>query len=292
MNILVTGASGQLGREFARAAPKVMNLQLAGSGDLDISDHDSVLFACESFRPDWIVNCAAYTQVDRAEEESDAANAANAEGPANLAEATMRYGARLLHISTDFVFDGNQGHPYAPGDMPNPQGVYGLSKLRGEENVLRHAADRSIVIRTAWVYSALGSNFVTTMLRLMKERPELGVVADQVGSPTWAHNLAIVMWKAIQAEMSSGLYHWTDAGVCSWYDFAVAIQEEALELDMLDRAIPIHPIRTEDYPTLARRPSYSVLDKTAILDTLELRGDHWRKALRGMLLDLQDEHHG
>ncbi len=282
MKVLVTGAGGQLGRELQRTVPKVHELVALSSALLDVTDAAQIECAFAGHEPAVVINAAAYTAVDRAESERERAQAVNGEGPDLLARATAARGIRLIHVSTDFVFDGTKGSPYLPDDPPNPLGAYGESKLAGEHAVM--AADPgALVVRSAWVYSAHGQNFVNTMLRLMRERTSLGVVADQIGTPTWAKGLAQALWRAVDAPQMQGIYHWTDAGVASWYDFAVAIQEEAEAWGLLDRAIPIRPIRTQDYQTAARRPAYSVLDKTATWEALAFTPPHWRVALREML---------
>jgi dTDP-4-dehydrorhamnose reductase len=232
-----------------------------------------------------LFHAAAYTAVDAAETEPERAQAVNALGTAHVASAARRVSARLIHVSTDFVFDGTRGRPYTPDDRPQPLGAYGRSKLAGEREAVRLTDGAALVVRTAWVYAARGRNFVLTMLRLMRERDEVGVVADQVGTPTWAHSLARAMWAAAQVELT-GVHHWTDAGVASWYDFAVAIQEEALGLGLLDRAVPVRPLRTDEYPSRAHRPPYSVLDSSATRLALGLPAVHWRVNLRAMLRGL------
>ncbi len=285
MKVLITGAAGQLGSALQATVPAGLEVT-ATDNALDITRADAVQTALTTLRPALIINCAAYTRVDDAEREPTLAFAINAEGPANLATAARVLGARLIQISTDYVFDGTQARPYSPGDATSPLGVYGASKLAGEQQVLEIAGDHALVIRTAWLYGASGNNFVKTMLRLMREKNELRVVADQIGTPTWTHTLAQAIWAAAQRPSLHGTYHWTDAGAASWYDFAVAIQEEALAFGLLTRAIPIHPIRTQDYPTPARRPGYSVLDKTKSVADFGVALLHWRVALRHVLKDM------
>jgi dTDP-4-dehydrorhamnose reductase len=210
----------------------------------------------------------------------------NCRGAANVAGATQEVGARVIYLSTDFVFDGRQGYPYAPNDDPNPLGVYGRTKLGGEREVLRATGGAALVVRTAWVYSGRGRNFVLTMLRRMAGGEPIGVVADQVGTPTWAGSLADALWRMAALPALRGVHHWTDAGVASWYDFAVAIQEEALGLGIVGEAIPIRPLRTGEYPAAAPRPAYSVLDKSATWRELGGPAPHWRVSLRRMLQGL------
>ncbi len=288
MRVLLTGSHGQLGSELLGCAPDGVEVTVTDMQHLDIGDADAVRAQVLSLRPDWIINCAAYTAVDRAEEEPELAYRVNAVGPCNLAQAAADTSARMLQISTDFVFNGRQGRPYQPGDVPDPLGVYGASKLAGERAVLDTLAERSIIIRTAWVYGVHGNNFVKTMLRLMAEREALSIVCDQIGTPSSTANLAQAMWKSVLQDTASGVYHWTDLGACSWYDFAVAIQEEALALRLLPREIPIAPIAAADYPTLATRPHYSVLDTAALRSALDLPGQHWRAALRATLSRLAE----
>lgn len=276
-SVLLLGAGGQLGRLVRDAAAEPLRLQAFGSAELDITDVEQLRRACEAYQPDLIINTAAYTAVDQAESDQARAFAVNAQGPANLA-AVAPPETRLVHVSTDFVFDGRSRRPYRPDDETAPLGVYGQSKLEGEQALLAARPD-STVLRTAWLYAAEGGNFLNTMLRLMATRDELRVVADQTGAPTSAHTLAEVIWRLALADAAGGVYHWTDGGSCSWYDFAMAIQEEALALGLLTDAIPVHPISSEDYPTPAQRPAYSVLDRSRTIDATGFRGRFWREEL-------------
>ncbi len=285
--VVVTGAGGQLGRELVRSAPAGVVCRALGRDELDVGEPGAAAATLDALQPDAVINAAAYTAVDAAESDSRAAFRANAEGPRHLAEACRERGVRLLHVSTDFVFDGSASRPYPPGAGTAPLGAYGRSKLEGETAVLSLLPE-ALVMRTGWVYSAFGGNFVKTMLRLMSERDELAVVADQVGTPTWARGLAGALWRALERPGLHGIYHWSDTGVCSWYDFAVAICEEGIAAGLLSRPVKIRPIATEEYPTPARRPSYSVLDKQASWRDLELEGVHWRQQLRAMLNDLKE----
>ncbi|MBA2490600.1 MAG: dTDP-4-dehydrorhamnose reductase [Gammaproteobacteria bacterium] len=284
--IMLTGANGQLGWETQRRAQQLTySLRAFDRQSMDITDAAAVDAIVGRLRPQAIINAAAYTAVDRAEEEPELAHAVNRDGAANLARAARECGARLVHVSTDFVFDGAKGSPYLVDDAPAPRCVYGATKLAGEQAVLDVLTREALIVRAAWVYSSHGGNFVHTMLRLMASRDALRVVDDQIGSPTWAGGLADCIWRALEAKLT-GKYHWTDAGVASWYDFAVAIQEEALTLGLLSREIPIEPIATGEYPLPARRPAYSVLDKSAIWQTLGYKAPHWRMSLRAMLKEL------
>lgn len=287
MRVLLVGGNGQLGRELQRCKPAGTELLALGSQELDLREAEAVAARVSAFLPQVVINAAAYTAVDRAESEQEAAFAVNGQGAANLAQAARVVGAYCLQVSTDFVFDGAQSHPYLPTDRTNPLGVYGASKLAGEQLALAAYPEGVAIVRTAWLYSAFGNNFVATMLRLMGEKESLRVVADQVGTPTWARGLAEALWRMCRVQ-PKGIHHWTDAGVASWYDFAVAIQEEGLGCGLLAREIPILPINAVEYPTPARRPSYSVLDKTATWATLEMTSSHWRQGLRRMLLEYKE----
>lgn len=283
--ILITGASGQLGWELQRSAPPETNVRAVTRPNVDLADSHSVHRVFEDFKPDVIINAAAYTAVDKAEDDKDAAFKVNAYGVKHLAELCQLHQARLIHISTDFVFDGEANMPYQETHQTRPVGVYGESKRAGEVAVIESGCDAAI-IRTAWVYSAHGGNFVKTMLRLMSEKPELGVVADQIGSPTWASGLAVACWQLAMQE-ASGVYHYSDSGQCSWYEFACEIQSKAMAMGLLNRAIPIKPLTTEDYPTPAKRPAYSVLDKSKI-QAAGVQVNDWKQQLASMLKELKD----
>ncbi len=287
MKILITGKGGQLAWELAQSAPSHFDVTVLGRAELDIANAAAVVHEVAELKPDVIINAAAYTGVDKAESELDQAYACNEFGPRLLAEACEGIGARLVHVSTDFVFDGTQTAPYKPADRTHPLGVYGASKLAGERAVLAQLPQAALVLRTAWVYSTHGNNFVKTMLRLMSEKPQLNVVCDQIGTPTWARGLAGCIWRAVETPGTVGVLHWTDAGVASWYDFAVAIQELALERGLLDRAIPVRPIPSSAYPTPAARPAFSVLDKSQTEAALALQTVHWRSQLAAMLDELR-----
>jgi dTDP-4-dehydrorhamnose reductase len=280
---LITGAGGQVGLELQATVPSGWVIAACQSDQLDVTQADAVRAAMTAFRPSVVIHTAAYTAVDTAEANADRARSVNVQGTTHVAEAALDVGARLLHLSTDFVFDGAQGRPYAPDDEPRPLGVYGRTKLEGERAAVRIMERQALVVRTGWVYSRHRQNFVLTMLRLMAERSEVGVVADQVGTPTWARSLAETLWAAADRADLSGVVHWTDAGVASWYDFAVAIQEEALAAGLLHRAVPVRPLRTEEFPTAAARPAFSVLEKGGSWAALGRTPPHWRVNLRHML---------
>ena len=289
MRVLVLGGGGQIARAVEQLVPAQHEVVSKTHAQLDISDADGLSRMMEQIRPDWIVNGAAYTSVDLAEDQPTQAKVANDTAVEILAGAAARSGARLLHLSTDFVFDGRSNRAYLPSDAANPLSVYGRTKLAGEVHVLQDAASEGIVLRTAWVYAASGKNFVLTMLRLMRERPEIRVVSDQIGTPTWASSAARAIWGLIDVSAPSGIYHWTDLGLASWYDFAVAIREEAAARGLLGPGskVPIVPITSADYPTRARRPAFSVLDSASTSSLIGLQGWHWRQSLRNMLDELR-----
>lgn len=286
--VLITGAAGQLGYELQRCSPEGCVVVPADRATMDLTDAAAVRSFVSHHRPEVIINAAAYTAVDRAESEANVAESVNVAAVASLARAASDVGARIIHVSTDFVFGDGPAVPRGAGDATAPLSVYGRTKRDGESALFDVLGAHALVVRTAWVYSAHGNNFVRTMLRLMRERDEVRVVSDQIGSPTWANSLARVIWTAAHTPQVSGVLHWTDAGVASWYDFAVAVQEEARTLGLLSRSVPLHPIRTSEYPTPARRPSYSVLDTGDAVLRLGVTPVHWRSNLRRMLGELVD----
>lgn len=286
MKALIAGGGGQLGQALLRTLPAGVEAVALGRAELDITQSDAVVQSLKKHRPTVVINASAYTAVDRAESDSEAAYATNAHAVGALASACAAQRIRFIHVSTDFVFDGASGRPYRPDDATAPLGVYGASKLAGEQQIAAHQDLDWCVVRTAWVYAASGKNFVLTMLRLFKERSVVRVVADQVGAPTSADSLANCVWRAAASDVR-GILHFTDAGVASWYDFAVAIYEEATQLGLLTQPVDVQPIRTQDYPTPARRPSYSVLDVTATSAALGLTPVHWRTHLRKVLRELR-----
>lgn len=300
MKVLLTGAAGQLGQALVAGQPaqvggQAVELLACSRAELDLADPEACHRAVREHRPDWVLNAGAYTAVDQAEREPELAQAVNAGAPRALAEALADCGGRLLQVSTDFVFDGGQGHPYAPEQPRCPLGVYGASKAAGEAAVeeLLVPMGRGTILRTSWVYGPVGRNFCRTMVRLHREREQIGVVADQVGCPTSTASLAAACWRLIGQAAEQGragsraalppILHWSDAGVASWYDFAVAIGELGVAAGLLERAARVTPLTTADYPTPARRPSYSLLDCTASRAALGIMPSHWRTALQGVL---------
>jgi dTDP-4-dehydrorhamnose reductase len=283
--VLVVGGAGQVGRAVAKAVPTQHVVIAKARAELDISDAAAVAKALAESGAEWIVNAAAYTAVDLAEVEPERALAINDTAVSVLAQCASDAGCRLLQISTDFVFDGASNRAYRPTDATRPLSVYGTTKLGGEHQAL--STNGGIVLRTAWVYAAQGQNFVLTMLRLMRERDQLRVVSDQIGTPTWATSVALAIGGLIGAAAPGGIYHWTDLGLASWYDFAVAIQDEALPRGLLTRAARIVPIATSEYPTRAKRPAFSVLNTEATRVLLPAPAQYWRHNLRKMLDELR-----
>jgi dTDP-4-dehydrorhamnose reductase len=285
MKVLIAGAAGQLGRALQATAPARTSIIAPAEADFDITDPDVVERTIAAAAPTLVINAAAWTAVDKAETEPAAAQAVNCNAVGLLAAAARHVGAGFVQVSTDFIFDGTAHRPYAPTAAPNPLGVYGRTKLAGEQAAI-DLHPTPLIVRTAWVYAAQGNNFVATMLRLMRERSEVRVVADQIGTPSHAASLARAIWQ-LSGGGHTGVFHWTDAGVASWYDLAVAIAEEALALGLIDRSVNVIPIATADYPTPAARPPFSVLDKAA---TWSITGParHWRAELRLCLAEIAD----
>ena len=286
MKVLVLGGGGQVARAVAASVPHDHTVVVKTRAELDITDEAAVAASLDEEHVAWIVNGAAYTAVDLAEKEAEKSRGINTTAVGILARQAVRTGARLIHLSTDFVFDGRANRAYLPTDAANPVSVYGVTKKDGEDAALAAGGD-PIVLRTAWVYASSGRNFALTMLRLMREREEVKVVCDQIGTPTWAVGIAGAIWGFIETHATPGIYHWTDLGVASWYDFAVAIQEEALARGLLTRAVPVLPIPTSAYPTPARRPAFSVLNTDSARLAVPFAARHWRHNLRMMLDELR-----
>lgn len=284
--VLITGGNGQLGYELQKTTPADVDFIAYDIEELDITSTENIQSVVSEFSPDIVINAAAYTAVDEAEEEKELAFKVNAAGLENLVSVIKDKNIRLIHISTDFVFSGESNIPYLPGDPVDPICAYGKSKAEGERIILEEYPGLAVILRTSWLYSCHGQNFVNTMLRLMQKQDSIRVVSDQVGSPTWARGLAKAVWSFCGLTDISGIYHWSDAGVASWYDFACAIHEEAIQLGILEHSINIIPIGTADYPTPAKRPKYSVLDKCSTWDIIGHHSDHWRVSLRNMLKEL------
>jgi dTDP-4-dehydrorhamnose reductase len=288
MKIALFGAHGQLAQTLLNSSfAQQHNVAAYSREQLDISDEPALRAELDALQPDIIINAAAYTAVDAAETDDLTARAANAAGPKHLARwaAEHRHTTWLLHMSTDFVFSGRSHRPYLPDDQADPLSIYGRTKLEGELHVRYLARDNSLVLRTGWVYSPYGSNFLKTMLRLMTEKDSLNVVDDQIGTPSSTRGLVRCIEAAVN-KRPSGTLHWSDAGVASWYDFAVAIQDQAQAMGLLNKAIPINPIPASQYPTPAKRPAFSVLDKTDTVRVLDCRPQHWRRELVHVMSNL------
>lgn len=274
--VLITGGFGQLGttiKSISHLVNDSIQFKFTDSDDLDITNYESVRGFLTQEKFDYCINCAAYTNVDKAEDDSDLALLINEEGAKNLAQACHKTQTVLFHISTDFVFDGQQNVPYMETDRANPVSIYGHSKFKGEQQIVRNM-ERYFIIRTSWLYSAYGHNFFKSMLKYGAERDQLSVVFDQVGTPTSAHDLAAVLIKMISKGVEDyGIYHYSNEGVASWYDFASAIFE------INDISVNLRPIRSKEYPLPAERPAYSVMDKSKIKKVLGLDIPHWTTSL-------------
>ena len=286
MKALILGGAGQVGRALQQNSPKKIRLQVMTREACDLTDFHAISSAVNKVEPEIVINAAAYTAVDKAETDTAVAHAVNSLAAGHIAEAADKVGARFIHISTDFVFDGLLSRPYRPDDATAPISVYGHTKRDGEIAVAQSASN-SLIVRTSWVYASKGNNFLQTMLRLMRERSKISVVADQIGTPTHSASLAKALWFLAETDLR-GICHFTDAGTASWYDFAVAIAEDALAIGLLDRPVVVFPINTDKYPTAAKRPSYSVLDKTIAWEALGAAAPHWRVNLRAALEELKN----
>lgn len=287
MKVLIIGKSGQLANELICSKPADIEHLCLGRDDVNVYDMASLEKAVNAFKPHVIVNASAYTAVDKAETDNNAAYLLNQHAVENLAIIAKQVNARLLHVSTDFVFDGKKNSAYSIDDKTNPCSVYGASKLAGEQAITAHCPENSAIIRTSWLYSSYGNNFVKTMIRLMKEKEELSVVCDQIGCPTSAEGLARFLWQLATIEALSTIYHWSDYGVASWYDFAVAIQEIAFNNKLLTKKIQIMPIPASNYPTPATRPTFSLLESkdSHLIEPTQ----HWTIQLRSCLASLSKQ---
>ena len=291
--VLLTGADGQLGKTIQAlwsesGLAERYELHPVGRPQLDITSAGEVAETFAKIKPAVVINCSAYTAVDKAESDSENAFLVNQKGPEILSNCCAKSSAKLIHVSTDFVFSGAFDKPITLAQATNPAGVYGASKRAGELAILKQLPDTAVIFRTSWLYSSFNANFVRTMLRLMAERDSLGVVADQRGSPTSTASLAAAIFKAIDKPEVNGLYHWSDAADISWHDFSVAIQDSAISAGLLKKAIPINPIKTSDYPTPAVRPSYSVLDCSDAEVDFALPQFDWRAQLDRVIQKLKD----
>lgn len=279
--ILITGASGQMGNQFKELSRKIWNdIDLLSRTDIIIHDVNSVRNVVNYYKPKYFVNCAAYTAVDKAETEKEEAYLVNGDAPGIMAQVCKELNVKFIHISTDYVFDGLATVPYKEDNPTGPQGVYGASKLEGEKRVFLLNED-AMVIRTSWLYSEFGKNFVRTMLQLMRQREEIGVVNDQTGSPTYAADLANAIIRILNSPWQPGTYHFCNDGAATWYEFAVAIKE------LSGLSCRINPITTADYPTAAIRPPYSVLDTTKVQQVYGIKPAYWKESLSHCLSHLQ-----
>ncbi|NCT76130.1 MAG: dTDP-4-dehydrorhamnose reductase [Chitinophagaceae bacterium] len=285
--ILITGANGQLGSELRQLEDRypAFNFVFLSRADLPLNNFEMIRSSFKAYQPVFCINCAAYTAVDKAETERDLAFQVNAEAVGILAAVCKEQDCRFVHISTDYVFDGTATKPYTSADATNPQSVYGASKLAGEQQAMELNPD-SIIIRTSWVYSAFGKNFVKTMLRLMAERTEIGVVNDQLGSPTYAADLAEAIMQVIASgKWYPGIYHFSNKGIISWYELAVAIR------DSIGSSCRVNPIPTSAYPTPARRPAYSVMDSSLLAERYGIAAKPWQERLKACLQQIEKAPH-
>ncbi len=295
MRVLLTGSTGQLGSHIIETKPKNVELIITTKQDLDLSKTSFCESLILSENPDWVVNCAAFTGVDQAEKDIELSNKINSYAPEAFANAINITKGKLLHISTDFVFNGEQNYPYKPNQKRNPINQYGASKSLGEELIQRKnkGLHNTKILRTSWVISPYGKNFVLTMLKLHEEKEEISVVCDQIGVPTSAKYLAKTCWEIVNFKETKKLpeiLHWSDSGVASWYDLAVAIGEIALELGIINKKAKVNPIKTINYPTPARRPKYSILDTQTTSEFLKIKPNYWRMNLIEILLDYKKKY--
>lgn len=288
MKILLTGATGQLGHEILKTTPKEIEIINPGRDELDLSDYESCKKIVLKTRPDWIINCGAYTAVDAAEKDFQICKKINSFAPQAFSEVINETNSKLLQISTDFVFNGEQNFPYQENQEKKPLSEYGKSKALGEELIEKNIKniENANILRTSWVISPRGKNFILTMLKLHSEKESISVVYDQIGSPTSAKELSKVCWQIIKFRKTKKLpfiLHWSDAGVASWYDLAIAVGEIGLELGLIEKKAFVNPIKTKDYPLPARRPKYSILDTQNTSRLLEMSPSHWRINLYDIL---------
>ncbi len=287
MKVIIIGKSGQLANELIAELPEGVEVLSLGRNDIDITSYKDLSAKVKSFHPNAIINASAYTAVDKAESDIGAAYAINETAVEIMAKVAKKNNCRFFHVSTDFVFDGESNQAYDAFSQTNPTSVYGASKLAGERAIKRAYPENSVIVRTSWVYSTFGNNFVKTMLRLMKEKEQLGVVGDQIGCPTNAKGLAQFLWLLASQKDIKQVYHWSDAGVASWYDFAVAIQELGLKHGLLDKKIPISAIASSAYPTPAKRPQFSLLNSSD--SALISEPVHWCEQLETCIIKLSSE---
>ncbi len=294
--VLITGSNGQLGEALRKFAPKNLKLILATRDQLDFNNNNQIKAYIRNLKPDWIINCAAYTSVDLAEKNFSLAHQINGFALKVISSEIKKFGGKLIHISTDFIFNGEGNKPYNPEEKGDPINVYGNSKLLGEieiENQLSNT-NQAAIIRTSWLMGHVGKNFISTIIRLNNEKIEIPVVSDQIGSPTSTFTLSKACWRLIEIGKLNPInqekllkLHWTDAGVASWYDIAVAIGEISHELGLIKNKAIIHPIKSLNFKTLAIRPKFSVLDISSSINYLGLKSIHWRTALFNVLKEIK-----
>ena len=285
MKCVILGKDGQLGLDLQYTAPTAVSISAYGHDMFDIRDSTSIATIIEAEKPNVIINAAAYTDVDRAELEPSIAFEVNAQGPLNVANVAKKNYSRLLHLSTDYVFDGNSSKPYRPGDKVNPLNIYGQSKLLGEQNLLQVGGTDVQIVRTSGIYSKHGRNFVKSILSKAQSQKDIRVVADQISSPTWSRNLAYGIWALLNRQIATRIVHLTDSGSASWYEFACAICEKAISLGIVKNGLTLSPVASEDHPRAATRPAFSVLDNTQTQELLDHVGESWRTGLHNMLTD-------
>ena len=293
MKVIITGSSGQLGKSLNLLKPNKVKIINNNKSNLDLSNEKQISDFIKRNNPDWVINCGAYTAVDKAEKESDIAFKVNADATSVISQALLKTNGKLLQISTDFVFDGNKNRPYTPYEKTAPLGIYGLSKLKGEHNIRKIFSNpnQAVILRTSWLMSHMGENFALKILKLHQERDSLNIVSDQIGSPTSTLTLAKTCWAIIlfsgnwseYYENKIPILHWSDSGIASWYDVAVAVGEIGLELGFLKKMADVNPIKRINYQTLAKRPYFSALDTELTKNFLNLKTIHWRQAMLNFL---------
>ncbi|MAV63865.1 MAG: dTDP-4-dehydrorhamnose reductase [Candidatus Marinimicrobia bacterium] len=298
MKVMVTGSNGQLGRALLNLKPDGLEVIPTDRNNFNLLD----LKQCKEYildnKPDWIINAAAYTAVDLAEEEQDKARIINGEAPTEIAKALKKTGGKLLHISTDFIFDGKSSNPYQVNDKPNPLSIYGRTKLLGENGIkdILLDDDNYIILRTSWVMGPVGKNFIFTMLKLHTIKDQISVVYDQIGCMTSTSSLAKICWLIVQKDLvknekNQKILHWTEAGASSWFDIATDIGEMALKINLLKKRAKVLPISTHEFPTKAKRPSYSLLDCSITKELLNIENNYWRNSLQEILQEIKLENH-
>ncbi len=287
MKVLITGASGQIAKEISDTCPKSVSLHPYSKSELDISDHKQTQNMIRSLSPDIVINTAAYTNVDQAEIDKELAYEINSYALKSICQACKDSNSRLIHFSTDYIFGGSKSKAYEIDDEPNPLNIYGDSKLQGEKEILQFSDLGFIILRTSWVYSRYGNNFVKSMISLLNSKSSIDIVSDQVGTPTWARSIAILVWKIIKQDNPSGIYHYTDKGITDWYHFAKQIQEEAFKLKLINKKSQLNPVTTDfyndNYNVKAKRPLNSKLNCELLTRQLKIKQEDWQINLKKML---------